>query len=86
MRLALGLGKSLYEIEHHLSSDEVDLWKEFYIESPFGEEREEMRNALLCSTTTNSMGNKTTIKDFMLFQKEEKIDWGTSLAAAFLTI
>ena len=86
MRLALGLGKSLFEIENHLSGEELDLWREFYIDSPFGEDRNEMRNALLCSTIANSMGNKTTMKEFILFKKEEKKDIDAILASAFLAM
>lgn len=86
MRLAIELGKTLFEIENHLSSEEVDLWREFYSESPFGDERAELRNALLCSTIANSMGNKSTIQDFMLFSKKEEKDIGAILASAFLSM
>ncbi|MFZ2967920.1 MAG: DUF4035 domain-containing protein [Sulfuricurvum sp.] len=54
-----------------MSSDELDVWKEFYAISPFGDDRLELETSKICSVIANVQGNKTSIEDFILFGKKE---------------
>ena len=62
--LALALGKSLKEIDS-LDSQEFSDWLGFYQFSPFGDFRDDMRGALLCSVVSNLMGGKTKPSEYM---------------------
>ena len=68
-----------------MSYDEYSGWMEYYGLEPFGGERGEMQNALLCSVVANSMGvNGTKPQDFLIFteKQEEQEDWAVNLLNA----
>ncbi len=62
--LALALGRTLKEVDD-MRSDEFNEWLAFYSVSPFGETRDDMRGAMLCSVVSNVMGAKTKPSDYM---------------------
>jgi len=51
------------------TSKELSEWQAYYSIEPFGEERADLRNAMLCTLVANAMRGKNskamTIKDFM---------------------
>lgn len=59
-RIALGLGKFLYEVDSMPASEFV-AWCRYYDQEPFGVERDNLHAALICTTLTK----KTSIDDFM---------------------
>lgn len=59
-RIALGLGKFLYEIDAMPASEFVS-WCRYYDNEPFGAERDNLHAALICTTLTK----KTSLDDFM---------------------
>lgn len=59
-RIALGLGKFLYEVDSMPASEFAE-WCRYYDQEPFGVERDNLHAALICTTLTK----KTSIEDFM---------------------
>lgn len=68
-RLALALGKSVAELEAHMSAAEFDEWRAFYRLEPFGEWRADHRAGLIAATMFNMNRGKDTearsVLDFM---------------------
>ncbi len=59
-----------------MSAREFTQWEAFYLLEPFGDDRADLRNAILCSTIFNLLkGKKVTAKtpqEFMPFLKKKK--------------
>lgn len=60
-----------------MSAKEFQKWQQFYRVEPFGQMRDEYRNALLVSTLANihaAKGKKYRLEDFVLFSDKKKSD------------
>ena len=69
--LALELGMPVGELSERMSAAEEVAWIAYYRESPFGDLRADMRNALVAQLIHNvnaGKGKSRKLQDFMLFQ------------------
>ena len=65
-----------------MSDREYKDWVEFYSLEPFGEERADYRNALICLVLAQLHGNKNAkLDNFLLFKQKEKYDEKQAVAA-----
>lgn len=64
-RLALGLGCTVAELLRRLSSAELSEWMRYWNVEPWGEERADMRAAIVACTVARSQGAKAKTEDFM---------------------
>jgi hypothetical protein len=75
-RLAIALGMTLKEVQSRVDSAEFSRWQAYYKVEPFGEERADMRSAVIASTLANihrGKGKAYTLNDFMIdFSGKEK--------------
>lgn len=75
--LALKLGRTVAELEHTLSYNELIEWRVYYEETHFGELRADRRNAELLAMTFNvNRSPKQAAKtsdDFMLYKKSREL-------------
>lgn len=59
-----------------ITPEEFDWWRAYYQIEPFGEERADMRNAMLCCLYANSKrgkhGRKFRLQDFMFSEKPRR--------------
>lgn len=69
MLLARSLGKTLRELGQSMGLDEFMLWIREYNRSPWGEERADLRSAIVAATNANIHRGKNTtafkVGDFM---------------------
>ena len=77
--MALALGCTVRELLCRLTARELREWELYYSLEPFGEQRADMRAALIAMTTAQVMGGKKAqklkLRDFMLYpepQQEKK--------------
>lgn len=66
MRIATVLGKSLREVEA-LDADEILWWEALFAVDPPGDQRMDMRFAMLCQTIAALFGKPPPLTAFMLF-------------------
>ena len=75
-RLALALGMTVEELGERMSSRELSEWLAFDRISPIGDERDDLRSAIVASTVANchrSRNEPFTPQDFMPFvQKTQR--------------
>lgn len=65
-RLALALG--IWDVEamlRDMSGAQLRGWMEFAQADPFGDERADLRSAIIAMTVANAAGGKTKVEDFM---------------------
>ena len=74
MRLALALGWSVSDIRRYMTAGEVQMWKAYAQIEPFGEERADLRAAIVAHTVASCMsGSRSKIADFMPdFDRKDK--------------
>lgn len=76
MRLALALGKTREELltgeRRPLSQREFIDWMRYDAVEPFGDERADLRFALLTSNVAAMLGNKTRWQQFMPFMEKRE--------------
>lgn len=87
-RLALGLGKSVTEIEQTMTSREIGEWMAYFRNHPWGEERADMRAGTIASTIANvnrdpNKGRPFTPKDFMPFERDKEKEKTEAIKAGF---
>lgn len=71
----MGLGKTVEQLGDEMSYAELLDWVDYYRLEPFGEIRQDLRNALLCTLIANQNRDlrkqkAATIADFMLTTKD----------------
>jgi hypothetical protein len=73
-RLALGLGKTIAELETSLGAAELDDWFSYWSEEPWGSWRDNMHAGLIAAACLGPWikGQKVTFQDFMLKSREQK--------------
>lgn len=74
-RLALVLGRTVAELEETLSSRELSEWIAFYAMEPFGEQRADLRSAIIAATVANChrvSGTAFQPADFMPYETRKK--------------
>lgn len=75
-RLALALGRTVKELELTLSGHELSEWQAFFRLDPFGEDRADLRNAMLISSLVNLFKGKKSQpvrpEDYMLFLNKRR--------------
>jgi hypothetical protein len=74
-RVALALGKTVEQLGDELSYAELLDWVDYYRLEPFGERRQDLRNALLCTLIANQNRDlrkqkAATLADFMLTSED----------------
>jgi len=70
------LGRSLEELDA-LPETELDIWRGFYDEQPFGMWRDDLRTGIIASTIANTVSSRTLAPaDFMPFEKRPDEDFG----------
>lgn len=70
-RLALRLGRSVRELLHTVGAGEIAEWAAYDRISPIGDERGDLHAAIVADVISRVNGNKTTLKQFMLFEVED---------------
>lgn len=86
-RLALALKMTVAELESRMTEGEFNEWAKYYSLEPFGEERADLRNALLCEVIARCNGAKgVKLTDFLLFHEEIKDDLDTRMIKAMLKV
>lgn len=70
MKLALGLGMTLAELERRMSAAEMALWRELWIAEPWGEDRADARMGMICSTLCGCHGVRAVPGDFVMDRQE----------------
>lgn len=64
------------ELLDRIDSSELTEWIAFYDLEPFGDERADIRSAIVASTTANVWGAKTKLSDFIpRWEKPEPTPW-----------
>jgi hypothetical protein len=58
MRLCLALGCTLDELGHRMSAREFGLWMTLYRQEPFGDQRADLRSAIVAATVANYAGKQ----------------------------
>lgn len=71
--LALAMGRTVRETLESIDAIEWQMWVEFYNQNPWGEERGDLRNAIVAQTIASSHGAKTKLTDFMPFIDKEQV-------------
>lgn len=66
MRIAALLGKSLREVER-FDADEILWWEALYEVDPWGEQRQDLRFAMLCQTIAAIVTKPPPMSAFMLY-------------------
>lgn len=81
-RLALALGCTVRELLQRIDSEELTLWHAYYNLEPWGEERADIRAAIVASTTANCFSTKRhKLTDFLpKWEKPEPQSWEVSQA------
>lgn len=70
--MALALGRTVEELLATTSQRELNEWAVFYGLDPWGDQRGDMRNALLCQMVSAACGGKAKLSDFMLFDRPRR--------------
>lgn len=88
-RLALGLGKTIGEIEATMGASELDDWLRYWQAEPWGTTRDNLHAALITSTLINVMGGGSkgraaSIGDFMFSSRAERAAEQTSASLNWL--
>jgi len=66
MRLAMALGWSLHDVQTYMTCAEVRQWRAYDVIEPFGEERADLRAAIVAHTVASCFaGRPQNIEDFM---------------------
>lgn len=60
MTLALQLGCTLHELGERMTAEEFGLWMALYLVDPWGEQRADLRAAIVASTVANYAGMQRT--------------------------
>ncbi len=77
MRLAMALGWSVQDIRNHMSCAEVQEWRAYNEIEPFGEERADLRAAIIAQTVADYLSGKShKVEQFMPSFEEEPSDPG----------
>lgn len=70
------MGRSLEELDA-LPETELDIWRDFYDEQPFGMWRDDLRTGIIASTVANTVSSRTLVPaDFMPFEERPDEDFG----------
>lgn len=64
-RLALALGMTVRQLGRCMSAAEMDRWHVYYSYEPWGEERADLRSAIVATAVVSSQGGKARPSDFM---------------------
>jgi hypothetical protein len=64
-KIAEAKGMTVKDMLWNIDSDELSEWMAYYEIFPTPEDRADIRNAILCATTANAWGGKSTAKDFI---------------------
>jgi len=67
----LGLGKTLREIEA-MDAREFAEWQAYYAIDPWGDQREDLRTAMVCQLVSAFGGKPPPLRDFMPFADEAR--------------
>lgn len=86
-RLALGLGKTVAELEASLGAAELDDWYSYWSEEPWGAWRDNVHAGLIAAACLSPYmkGQKATFEDFMLKSSDKKREDETQQSLAWLT-
>lgn len=68
------------EIQSRIGADEFTEWCAYFHIDPWGEERADLRNALLCRLVSGMFGNKSDVYDFMPFTERPPQDPAAGMA------
>lgn len=83
----MALGRTLGEIAA-MPAAELDTWRAFYHLDPWGEQRADLRNALVATILANANRRKGApafkLRDFMLYAEEEHRQTPEEIKAAFM--
>jgi len=88
----LALGRTVRELEITITENELVEWMAFYQIDPFGEWREDLRNAQLCALLAEinrdrkKKSSPYKIADFMLFMPPKKKQSAEELKAALMQL
>ena len=77
----MALGKTVGELEEDLGSGELTDWKHYYKIEPFGQERDNLHAAYICTMIANYSGKAKVMKkpdDFMYMNPKVKRDKETA--------
>lgn len=70
-RLAIALGATVSELKDRIDAEELKYWMAYYAVEPFGEERADLRNAIVAQTVAACAafrkGAVPKLEDFMPF-------------------
>ena len=62
--LSLKLGKTLDEL-YVLPGSQIAIYMAYYELSPFGDDRDDLRSAIVACASANAFGGKAKVKDFI---------------------
>lgn len=88
MQLALRLGRSLDELLHTVSSEELTMWRAFDLREPIGDWRHDLAAGVVASTLANVHRGKNVEafapRDFMPLTPQKKLTLAQRLRQALL--